>query len=180
MHWIVAPLFQLCQKINSVQQKAELLRKINFCKNCWSEALIIFLSSPRIILCRGLWHPPTQRRRGGGAPRCGTTLIAALDQPSTIPALPALPAPSPAMKKLSPGDPCPGKPRGQARNYWSFAATDHIWWSHTEIGRGVGWSVSACIRSWLHAPLSLKSPRKPLFLIPCLGHVSYLILPAWI
>ena len=112
------------------------------------------------LVSRPLTPPTRARRRGPGAPRCGTTLIAALNQRSTIRGPPS--QPSTAMKKPPLGDPCPGKPEGQARNYWSFAATDHIWWSCTEIGRGWGGQCQPVLQpgtksaSSLHASLSLK------------------------
>ena len=121
---------------------------------------------PRIIWCRALWQPLPRKEAWSRCsakwddPDCrpqptkpSTSTSTWLQTSTNHPPSEAHPSHSSAMKKLSPGDPCPGRQGGQARNYWSFAATDHIWWSYTlEIGRGVGWSVSACIRSWQQSP----------------------------
>ena len=137
----------------------------------------LFITSKDNLVWLALWHPPTQKE-------AWSWCSAMWDEPDCRPP-PTIHHPSPSCheKALSSRWSLPWQAGGTGsqlliiRRFRSYLMIVYGDW------QGVGWSVSGCIRSWqqvnLQSPcssLSLKSPRKPLFPIPGLGHVSYLIL----
>ena len=186
MHWIVAPLFQpvliavpknqFCSTESWTPKKNQLLLEL-----LERGAHYLFIISKDNLVSRPL--TPSHAKEAWW--RCS----AMWDNPdcSSRPTIHHPSPPSPSQPPLLPWKSSLQVIPALASRGDRLAITDHsplpiIFDDHIRRLAG-GWGgqcqpVLEAGSSLLHAPLSLKSPRKPLFLIPCLGHVSYLILPA--